>query len=80
VSREALFQAITRFQRGELSLEDLQETVAAEGRTAGGELGVELRSLGATLESISLGICKSDRRGAALEQLEPAVRLIQTKF
>jgi hypothetical protein len=77
VSREALFQAITRFQRGELSLEELQATVAAEGRAADGELGVELRSLAATLESISLGICESDRRGAALEQLEPAVRLIR---
>jgi hypothetical protein len=80
VSLEALLEAITRFQRGELSLEDLQAIVAAENRAAGGELGVELRSLGATLESIRLGICESDRRGAALEQLEPAVRLIQTKF
>jgi hypothetical protein len=77
VSREALLDAITRFRQDELSVDELRERVADEARGAEGELGEELRRLEATLEAIVLGICESDRRGAALEQLEPAARLVR---
>lgn len=74
MSREALREAITRFRQDELGLDDLRAAVAtAEGE---GELGDELRRLDATLESIELGVCEADRRGAALEQLEPVARLL----
>ena len=76
MSHEALLDAITRFRRDELSVEELRACIAAEARVADGGLGVELRSLGATLDAIVLGICESDRRGAALEQLEPIARLL----
>ena len=76
MSREALRDAITRFQRDELTVEELRDRVAAEARSAGGGVGVELRSLEATLDAIVLGICESDRRGAALEQIEPVARLL----
>ena len=77
MSLEALSEAITRFRRDELSVDQLRDRVAAEARAAGGGLGVELRSLEATLDAIVLGICESDRRGAALEQLEPLARLLR---
>jgi hypothetical protein len=32
--------------------------------------------LDVVLESIELGVCEADRRGAALEQLEPVARLV----
>ena len=77
MSREGLLDAITRFRQDELSVDELRERVAAEAGAADGELGDELRRLDATLEAIVLSICESDRRGAALEQLEPAARLVR---
>jgi hypothetical protein len=75
VSREALLEAITRYRQGALSLGELRAAVAAV--QAEGELGDELRRLDAALESIELGVCEADRRGAALEQLEPAARALE---
>ncbi len=75
MSREALLHAITRYRQGELSLGELRTAVAAA--EAEGELGDELRRLDAALESIELGVCEADRRGAALEQLEPVSRALE---
>jgi len=74
MSREALLGAIARYRQGGLSLGELRAAVAAA--EAEGELGDELRRLDAVLEAIELGVCEADRRGAALEQLEPAARAL----
>ena len=74
MSREALREAITRFRQEQIGLGDLRAAVAAaEGD---GVFGDELRRLDVALESIELGVCEADRRGAALEQLEPVARLV----
>ena len=74
MSREALREVITRFRRDQIGLDELRAAVgAAEGE---GELGEELRRLDVALESIELGVCEADRRGTALEQLEPVARLV----
>ena len=74
MSREALREAITRFRQEEIGLDDLRATVASTDEE--GALGDELRRLDVALESIELGVCEADRRGAALEQLEPVARLV----
>jgi len=74
VSREALREAITRFRQDQIALDDLRAAVAAT--RAEGTFGDELRRLDVALESIELGVCEADRRGAALEQLEPVARLV----
>jgi len=75
VSREALRQAITSFRQDRIGLDELRSAVA--GAEADCELDDELRRLEAALESIELGVCEADRRGAALEQLEPVARLVE---
>jgi hypothetical protein len=74
VSREALREAITRFRQDPIGLDELRAAVAATEDY--GELAEELRRLDVVLESIELGVCEADRRGAALEQLEPVARLV----
>jgi hypothetical protein len=75
VSREALREAITSFRQDLIGLEALRSALA--GAEADGDLRDELRRLEAALESIELGVCEADRRGAALEQLEPVARLVE---
>ena len=74
MSREALRDAIKRFRQDQIGLDDLRAAVAAA--KGEGTLGDELRRLDVALESIELSVCEADRRGAALEQLEPVARLV----
>ena len=74
MSREALRDAIRWFRQDQIGLDELRAAVAAD--EAEGALGDELRRLDVALESIELGVCEADRRGAALEQLEPVARLV----
>jgi hypothetical protein len=79
VSREALLDAITRFQQDELSLAALRARVLVAADEARGGAGVELRSLAHGLEAIELNVCEAERRGAVLEQLEPVARALRAR-
>jgi hypothetical protein len=82
VSRKALLalrDAITRFEHGELDLHELRSHVFGAADREEGTTAVELRSLGHALEAIELNVCEAERRGAALEQLEPVARLLRVR-
>jgi hypothetical protein len=78
VSREALLalsDAIARFERGELDLDELRLQVAAAARSE-----EDLRGLEASLDAIALGVCDREQRPAVLEQLEPVSRLLRGRL
>jgi hypothetical protein len=75
----ALSDAITRFEHRELDLHELRPCVFAAAEQEEGATGLELRSLGHALEAIELNVCAAERRGVALEQLEPLTRLLRAR-
>jgi hypothetical protein len=82
VSRSALVRlnnAIARFEQGELDLQGLRTCLFDTADEEDGATAVELRGLGHALEAIELNVCEAERRGVALEQLEPVARLLRAR-